>query len=576
MIKVIVRSVGALVVVAAAAAFVTVRGEAQGRRLGGPTDWSNSRILAAKFGPDGDQKIRKSWRAARKQFQLERALASRDPNLEWLDRILGRVRRSRADSTAPHLDWNLRTGGYGNVVGSPAKYSNDISNFSCSDVIYFTVDQAGSASAVNVIAITNAYASCPGNATGATPTVKFGIALPYGTATSAVPSLDGTVLYVLESRPSANGGPILHAINVNNITTSPGAYNFTTNTWTQTHTLSASPIGTATSEQLFQLTYAGITNNVASPYLDYETSQIFFGDSSGRIHRVTGVNTAAAAKYTSNGFPVLCGTAQIQSPVYWDNQVYTTSFDGKVYRVNLAGATPYTAIGSYQGGAGTASVGGALSAPMLDVTNDKIVTSTNNVNGIGGRAYGAFNLNFVTDELPTSWLSTGPTSTTIAPVSPAFDDAFWSTNNGSLYGAGTNTTGTNTYLVRISYNGELGSITGNAALAHTSSNAVVATSPVTEFLTGAASNPDFIFIGGAGVNYRYMNRISAGFTGSNTTPSVMAGSFAPAGGVMSGIVIDTNLAAMTGSTAKANIYFGTMGVGPSTTMSTIVQLAQAF
>ena len=129
-------------------------------------------------------------------------------------------------------------------------------------MIYFTVDQAGSASAVNVIAITNAYAGCTGNATGATPTVKFGIALPYGTATSAVPSLDGTVLYVIESRPSANGGPILHAINVNNITTNPGAYNFTTNTWTQTHTLSASPIGTASSEQLFQLTYAGITNNV--------------------------------------------------------------------------------------------------------------------------------------------------------------------------------------------------------------------------------------------------------------------------------------------------------------------------
>ena len=72
-----------------------------------------------------------------------------------------------------------------------------------------------------------------------------------------------------------------------------------------------------------------------------------------------------------------------------------------------------------------------------------------------------------------------------------------------------------------------------------------------------------------------MNRISAGFTGSDATPSVMAGSFAPAQGIMSGIIIDTNLAAMTGSTAKANIYFGTIGVA-STTMSTIVQLAQAF
>jgi len=490
----------------------------------------------------------------------------------WLDPGRG---RGRTPDPAAHLDWSLRTGGYGNVVGSPAKYSFDITAYNCSDVIYFTVDQPGTASAVNVIAITNAYAGCTGNAAGTTPTVKFGIALPYGTATSAVPSLDGTVLYVLESRPSANGGPILHAINVNNITTSPGVYNFSTNTWTQTHTLSASPIGTASSEQLFQLTYTGVTNNVASPYLDYDTNQLFFGDAAGRIHRVINVNTAGAAKFTSNGFPVACGTAQLQSPVFWNNQIYTTSADGRAYRINLAGATPYTSVGSYQGGAGTASVGGGLSAPVLDVTNGKLVTSTNNVNGGGGRAYGVFNLQFAQDELPTSWTYTGPTSTTIAPVSPAFDDAFWSTNNGSLYGAGANVAGTNTYVVRIGYNGELGAITGNAALAHTGGNAVVATSPVTEFLTGAATNADFLFIGGASGNYRFMNRIGAGFTGSDGAPTAMAGSFAPAQGVSSGIIIDTNLAAMTGSTAKANIYFGTIGVA-STTMSTIVQLAQAF
>ena len=34
----------------------SVSGEAQGRR-GGPTDWSHGRILAARFGPDGDRKI---------------------------------------------------------------------------------------------------------------------------------------------------------------------------------------------------------------------------------------------------------------------------------------------------------------------------------------------------------------------------------------------------------------------------------------------------------------------------------------------------------------------------------------
>src|SRR6185295_1838495 len=163
-----------------------------------------------------------------------------------------------------------------------------------------------------------------------------------------------------------------------------------------------SPIGTASSEQLFQLTYAGITDNVASPYLDYDTNQIFFGDSAGRIHRATGVNTAAAVQNTSNGFPVACGTAQVQSPVFWDNQIVTASADGKIYRIDLSGATPYGCIGSSSSGAGAATVGGGQSAPVLDVTNEKIIVSTNNANGGGGRLIGAWNLRFTSGESPTS------------------------------------------------------------------------------------------------------------------------------------------------------------------------------
>jgi len=45
--------------------------------------------------------------------------------------------------------------------------------------------------------------------------------------------------------------------------------------------------------------------------------------------------------------------------------------------------------------------------------------------------------------------------------------------------------------------------------------------------------------------------------------------------VISQIIIDTNTAAVTGGTATANIYYGTMGVA-GTTQSTIVQLAQQF
>ena len=224
---------------------------AQGRR-GGPRDWSHRHLVAARSGPDGDRNIGRNWRTYLKHEQIDAARASRDPFQDWLDKFLNRERKPQSGTETPHLDWNLRTGGFGNVVGYPAKYSFDVSASNCSDVIYFTVDQPGSGSAVNVIAITNAYAGCTGNSTGATPTVKFGIAMAAGTATSPVPSLDGKVLYVFES---AATGVILHAINVNNITSTPGTYNFDPKKWMSTHTLAA-PNGTATSEQLFQITFS--------------------------------------------------------------------------------------------------------------------------------------------------------------------------------------------------------------------------------------------------------------------------------------------------------------------------------
>jgi hypothetical protein len=403
--------------------------------------------------------------------------------------------------------------------------------------------------------------------------VKFGIALPYGTATSPVLSLDGNVLYVFQSRPSGNGGPILHAINVNNITTTPGAYNFSTQTWTSVHTLAA-PNGTATSEQLFQITFAGITNSVSSPYLDYAGNQIFFGDSAGRIRRVRNVHLTTASQDTTN-FPVQCGTSTLQPPVFVNDQIVTTSANGSIYRINTAGSTPYSCVASAQGGTG-AVPGGGLSAPVIDVVNEKIIITTNEASGFNARGIGVFDLMFASGATYDSAAYLGPGDNNIAPQSPSFDEQFWSTNNGNMYAVGAPSTGTGTYLVRIPYNGGvLGTPAGYATLRRSGGAASVAHSPVTQFLTASPTNPDFIFVGGGGGTYLFMNRISSGFGGTETAPVNMASWFAVPGGVISGISIDTRTSNMTGTTATANVYFGTVGVG-TTTQSTIVQVAQAF
>ena len=565
--------------VTAVAVMTTSTGRAQsdGFPQGGPRDWSHTRLVGSSFGRDGDRNIDSNWRTHFKRVRLERMLERRglQDQLDILDLLRrgGRPKPRPVDESEPHLDWSMRTGSTGNVVGSPGKFSFDITTPSCSDVVYYTGDYAGSASAPNVIALTNIYGFCGGQV----PTVKWGVRMTAGTATSAVPSLDGKVLYVLE-----NSSPVkLHAINVDNITTSVGSYNFSTNVWSNAHTLSTASFGTG-SEQLFQITFpAGVTNNVSSPWLDYTGNQIFFGDSAGRIQHVTNVHLASAARDTTN-FANACGANQLTSPVFIYGQVIVTSYNGFLYRLDTNGTAPYTCIASAQFGGGTVNgIAGSLSGPMVDVGNDQIIVNTNNGNAYTGAAILAVPVMFASGASYSSAQAMGP-ETTQAPVTGTFDDAYWSTGTGNYYIVAANAANTNTYVYRYPYNGSLGAAAGFVQLNRSGASAVVATSPVSEFLSTGTPNKDEIYVGGGGGTYLFMNRVLAGFGGTDATPATMANSFqstsngGTAVGITSPIVIDNNAALTTGGTATANIYYGTLGITASSTQSTIVQLAQQF
>ena len=153
-------------------------------------------MVATRFGPDLDAAIDSDVRTYNRHYRRDLAMAARvpEPVLDFFTALMKRLMPPPAPvATSPHLDWFLNTGGYGAVTGDPAKYSNDISSANCADVIYYTVDQPGSATAANVIAITNPYSTCPGNSGGTTPTVKFALRLTSGTATSAVLHPSSTV-----------------------------------------------------------------------------------------------------------------------------------------------------------------------------------------------------------------------------------------------------------------------------------------------------------------------------------------------------------------------------------------------
>ena len=554
------------------------------RRRGAPRDWSHNRIVATRFGPDADVNVNRHLRTRLKHAQLERMKEMRErrrPIIDWFETFTKKAARRQApeppESSDTKLDWSLRTGGFGSVVAHPAKYNFDITAANCSDVIYYTVNQTGAAATPNLIAITNPYFGCPGNPANLTPTVKFGIRMQYGSALAPVPSLDGEVVYVIEQRSSANGGMILHAVLVDNITSSPGTYDYGTTNWSNAHTL-ASPTGLPTSEQLFSITVAGVTDSLSSPFLDYDNNQIFFGDSTGYVRRVSNAHLSTASLDTTN-WPVRCGTSALQSPVFVNGQVIVASTNGRLYRIDTNVAPPYTCVASGLAGEGTgAGQAGGLTSPLIDVSNNKVIVVTNDANGSAQRSLNLFNLTFGSNEAPVSTAFLGPASTT-NPVIPALDDAFWSTNNGNVYAIGTPAAGNDTYMMRVPYNGStLGSVAGRARLTRSSGapGAVVATSPITEFLTASSSgSPDFLFVGGAATNYRFVNRISAGFAGTDGSPVSFDGSFAVPGGAQSHMAIDTRTTLMTGTTATANIYFGTVGIS-GTTQSTIVQLAQQF
>src|SRR6185436_15951698 len=104
----------------------------------------------------------------------------------------------------------------------------------------------------------------------------------------------------------------------------PGAYDFASRRWSSVHTL-AEPDGTPLSEQLFQLTFPNTTNRSSSPFVDYGTGTIYFGDTHGKVHRVRGGYSPAAAE--DAGWPIRCGAAALEDPAFYENQVVAGSAD---------------------------------------------------------------------------------------------------------------------------------------------------------------------------------------------------------------------------------------------------------
>ena len=115
------RTVAAAFVLLLLSQVIVRTGRAQ-ERLSGPRDWSYRHVVAARSGPDGDRNIPRNWRTRAAHAQIDASLGSRDYFQDWLDRFTNRARKPK--NQPAHLDWSLRTGGFGNVIGDPAMTSS--------------------------------------------------------------------------------------------------------------------------------------------------------------------------------------------------------------------------------------------------------------------------------------------------------------------------------------------------------------------------------------------------------------------------------------------------------------------
>lgn len=470
---------------------------------------------------------------------VEEPLEGEDPTIlgKRQSQALKRGRR-RFLRRALVTDWSFPSPGGlgGSVLGAPAKFVFDITATpSCTnDILYVPVNVVGTATRANLIALRNLYTnpSGTGACAGLTgPTIVWTLGLPGTMQTSPVLSLDGSILFVVES---AATGARVHAIPTGSVTCPGGGCTLT------------NP-GSVT--ELWTATLSGAANDtISSPFIKYtfvtpNQDELYVGDNTGFLHRFTNINTASGAEVTTAPWPVSVAIFQLGSPTVdsTSGNVFVGSGDGVLHRVDIStGAVTNTvAVG------GSSPFGGIVDAPVIDVTNQRVLVTTGNFGSGLAALLAQFPEAFVSGASPTVQKILGPGG--IANMHrPAFDDAFLSTGSGFTYVGGLSTDGSDTIILRFPYSNAsgLGTPAASVSLTNTGISAGGETSPATVF-RNANTGLEFAYISGLASAEQFINRINVATFSSVDNFDAQLGGTSP-------IIVDN-----IGSGAEqSNIYFG--------------------
>lgn len=194
----------------------------------------------------------------------------------------------------------------------------------------------------------------------------------------------------------------------------------------------------------------GNTPTYSSPFVDYGDDVLWVGDGNGRLHKFTGVFKGTPTEVVGGGFPAtLEAGLKLSPPVSNNGQVYigssagTGTVGGKLYRVNAATGV----VNATSAKLTRDDTPGVRESPIIDAATGQIYTfvyndntsvysDTGRCNAFAGeidgcRAVIQFTEFFANNNIGSRQFIGRGNGTSRVLYAGAFDDAFYSSNNGT-------------------------------------------------------------------------------------------------------------------------------------------------
>jgi len=344
---------------------------------GVPQDWSHRHLLFT-----AQDAIQHPWLVNAEPRMMHRILARAKGDFHSGAATLASVSQS-----VPR-DWNIKLGGKVLIGNSPAEFTADPANPSCTaDFVVFAPNVSGiTGGQATLMGINGLYTNATGTGGRCVPSHPGPFVMfAYNTSTlstgrvrtSPVLSLDGTKIAVVESNPTTS---VLHVITWASNTTNPACSATSPQNGCRSN-LSAAP-GVGNSGSMVTVTYAntanGTNNSASSPWVDYDADTMYVGADDGAIHKITGVFHGTPTVVNTGGWPATIRAGAKLTSVVQDKVT------GKLFVGDNSGflnAISYTTPGAVQSlavGKPNKRNGFIFDAPLVDSGNGVVfVTSPN-------------------------------------------------------------------------------------------------------------------------------------------------------------------------------------------------------